>query len=105
MEVQRIKFRCQGCRLPISSIVLPHTPVEAKFECRRCGYESTVKTRDPVMDMIEGSIEEGEHNEKMKLRATNSRGAGRKKPGQVPAVVGGKLVYITPQKQAPVDET
>lgn len=65
-----IKFRCDGCRRPVKSVIMPWTPPVAKHRCRFCGHISHVQNaaRPSVWDTIEGAIEEGEFNEKMKRR-------------------------------------
>ena len=93
MYLSKLRFRCGGCGIGVTTVALPGTPVEALYNCRRCGHDTTVRTREPVMDFIDGIWEERGHMKKLATRTTNSTGAGEPLADHVPAVVEGKLVY------------
>lgn len=78
-DMQRIKFRCSHCRIGCSSVCFPWTPRISKYHCRKCGQDSDVRLRDSSYDDLDGHIEEGEHQAKMRRQTSFIIGS----PGQL----------------------
>lgn len=73
-EHRRLQFRCGGCSRPHKTVTFAHTPVYAKYECRFCGYVSTIKTREEAFDQIEAHVEEGAYEQQIgKRKSVNIR--------------------------------
>ena len=92
--LRKIRFRCGGCGRPHLTVVFPWSPIEAKYECRGCGHVSTVKTRDSAWEMVDGHLEEGQHQADMAKRTTNSRIVTRQEQAPRVAGVSSKLLEI-----------